>query len=249
MQAAEFDALLRVEQEHWFYRGKRALTLHWIERLSPRRELRTIVDIGAGTGALVRELHAAFGGTRVRGIEHAEVARELARAQLGVPLEDGSVLALPVQTSESDITIALDVLEHVTPDTVAFGELVRITRPGGLILINVPAFMALWSSWDVALGHHRRYTRKSFLALLRQHEADVEIISLKYINELLFLPIWLYRVIARVLRLRSRAEDVVPPRFINALLFRLLLWPATQTWLRPPFGVSLYAVLRRKAVS
>ena len=50
MQAAEFDALFRVEQEHWFYRGKRALTLYWIERLSRREELRTIVDVGAGTG-------------------------------------------------------------------------------------------------------------------------------------------------------------------------------------------------------
>src|SRR5580692_4075020 len=133
MQLEEYDALEKVEREHWFYKGKRVLTEYWIDREATLSPGNTIVDCGAGTGELVSELKLRYEpqGISVIGIEYVEEARRLARERKGTELLEGSILDLPLKDATSQVTIALDVLEHVEDDKLAFSEMLRVTKPGG----------------------------------------------------------------------------------------------------------------------
>ena len=249
MQLNEYDALERVEREHWFYKGKRQLTRWWIDREAPMLNSGDrIVDAGAGTGELVRELSGVYQhrGVSVVGIEFAEEARRLARERKGTELLSGSILDLPLNDQTSKVTIALDVLEHVENDRLAFSELLRITETGGIVIINVPAYMSLWSDWDVSLGHFRRYTKTMMRATMAQHTRDFDILYFDYINAFAFLPIWAYRKAAKMFKLTSRAEDVIPSAKMNNMLLKFFVEPAKTQWFHPPFGVSLFCVLRKK---
>lgn len=248
MQLQEYDALERVEQQHWFYKGKRMLVRWWIERAAKPKTGDRILDAGAGTGELVRELIGAYGhlGVNIIGIEYSEEGRRLALERKGTDLLKGSILDLPLLDQTCSVAIALDVLEHVEDDALAFAELLRVTERGGIVIINVPAFMSLWSDWDVSLGHFRRYRKRDLKRLLDRHQREIDVLYFDYINAFAFPAIYLYRKIARVLRFTSRAEDAIPSERVNKIMLDLFVEPAKRLWFHPPVGVSLFAVLKKK---
>lgn len=248
MQIEEYDALEKVEREHWFYKGKRALVTYWIERAGAIRSGDRIVDCGAGTGELVRELGARYEprGVSVMGIEFVGEARRLAWERKETALVAGSILDLPLKDATSQVTIALDVLEHVEDDMLAFSELLRITKPDGIVIINVPAFMSLWSEWDVSLGHFRRYSKSSFQTLLAPHQSAVEVLHFDYANSFAFLPILTLRKLMRLLKLQTRFEDRTPSPVLNKILMGLFIGASRTSWFHPPFGSSLFCVLKKK---
>ena len=248
MQIEEYDALEKVEREHWFYKGKRILVQYWIERAALLSKGDHIVDCGAGTGELVRELRDRYEpqGISVIGIEYVEEARRLAKERKGTDLLEGSILNLPLKDATSQVTIALDVLEHVEDDKLAFSELLRITKPGGIIIINVPAFMSLWSDWDVSLGHFRRYSKSSFQAVLAPHEREFQMLHFEYENAFAFLPILTLRNLSRLFKIKSRFEDRIPSPGMNKLLLDIFVGQSKASWFHPPFGSSLFCVLRKR---
>lgn len=248
MQIEEYDALERVEREHWFYKGKRVLVRYWIERAANLMAGDRIVDCGAGTGELVRELRGMFEhrGIAVLGIEYSAEARRLALERKGTALLAGSILDLPLNDATSKVTIVLDVLEHVKDDRLAFAEMLRITAPGGIIIINVPAFMSLWSAWDVSLGHFRRYSKAMLRDVLVPHRMEFEVLHYDYSSSLAFLPIFTFRKFSRMIRLESRIEDRIPSPRANKLLLDLFVAPSKATWFHPPFGSSLFCVLKKR---
>lgn len=251
MKREELLALQRVEEEHWFYKGKRDLVKHWIRLLRP--ELRSsdlLLDAGAGTGSLVLELRRQpdIGKARIRGVEYSADARSIAKELYSIELDAGSILEIPAEDNACTFAIALDVLEHVELDTIAYRELLRITKPGGYIITNVPAMPSLWSDWDVSLGHFRRYTMASYKSLLRSlGEDNVKIHYLSYINVAAFPLIKLYRGLRKFFPAKEgeRAEDKVPGNFLNSLLYASLVIPAKWRWFAPPFGVSIFCVLQK----
>jgi ubiquinone/menaquinone biosynthesis C-methylase UbiE len=248
MQIEEYDALEKVEHEHWFYKGKRMLVRHWIERAAKLASGDIIVDAGAGTGELVRELRSIYDsrGVSVIGIEFAEEPRRLALERKETELLAGSILDLPVKDGTSKVTIALDVLEHVEDDKLAFSELLRVTAKDGIIIINVPAFMSLWSDWDVSLGHFRRYSKRMLLDVITPHSAKFEMLHFDYANAFAFLPILTVRKLTKLFRLQSRLEDQIPSPRMNNILMNLFVTPSKKRWFHPPFGSSLFCVLRKK---
>jgi SAM-dependent methyltransferase len=249
MNSDEYAKLSRVDREHWFYRGKRAVVRHWVGRFASLRPDDLWVDAGCGTGTLLVEQSRVC---RVLGLDDYEESIALARPR--VEAVGGRVLksrlervALP-EGCASVVTL-LDVLEHLDDDRAALREMVRLTRPGGLVVVTVPALRALWSDWDVALHHRRRYGRRDLLRLVRL--PDVDVLRCAYFNSLLLPPIWLVRAWRKLRPVppgAERAEDRVPGRQLNALLYRALVAPACWSWFQPPAGVSLLAVLRRRGV-
>ena len=106
---------------------------------------------------------------------------EVIRAGDQVPLPDGSLAYVT----------ALDVLEHVPDDAAVVRGFHRLLQPGGLAVVTVPAGMALWSDWDVALHHFRRYNRGQLRALF---PADKwEIVHANYTNVLAYPAVWAVR--------------------------------------------------------
>jgi SAM-dependent methyltransferase len=247
MNPDEYAKLNRIDREHWFYRGKRDVVRHWVGRFAPLRPDDLWVDGGCGTGTLLVEQSRVC---RVLGLDDFEESITLARPR--VEAVGGRVLKAPLDRVDlpdgcAAVVTLLDVLEHLDDDRAALAEMARLTRPGGLIVATVPALRALWSDWDVVLHHRRRYGRRDLLRLVQLPE--LEVLHCAYFNALLLPPIWLVRAWRRwrpVPPGADRAEDRIPPPWLNALLYRTLVTPACRGWFRPPAGVSLLAVLRRR---
>ncbi|HNQ24716.1 MAG TPA: class I SAM-dependent methyltransferase [Phycisphaerae bacterium] len=246
MNPAEYAKLEEVDRRHWFYRGKRGIVRHWIEIFHPLSQDDLLIDAGCGTGALLAEMG---GMCRILGLDDHDESIALTRPK--IERFGGNVIKTPLHHVELEdgcatVVTLLDVLEHIDDDAGALTEMIRLVRPGGLIIITVPALMMLWSDWDVALHHRRRYSKPQLLRLIRR--AEVEVLRCVYINSLVLPVVYAVRTWRRLRPLppgAPRAEDKIPRPALNTLLFHALVQPAIRRWCKPPLGVSLMAVLRR----
>ena len=247
MDPNEYFNLARVETQHWFYVGKRDIVRHWIQRVHALRPGHWLVDCGAGTGTFAAEMASCC---KVLAVDDHEESLALAREKLGDDrVKPGSCVQLPLPSNSVDVLTALDVIEHVEQDRQALLEFSRVVRPGGIVVITVPALMLLWSDWDVALHHFRRYTRRSLLELVPQDSFTV--VHCSYVNVAalpLVLMVRKWRALKRRFGFRttSRFEDSIPPRWINSLLHWSFVRLGCQSLIRFPAGAGLLAVLRRK---
>ena len=245
MESSEYENLECVERRHWFYEGKRRIVRAWIERLRPLAADDTLVDFGAGTGLFAAEM-----AQRCRVFALDSYPESLAILRRRFPpervLEAAADGRIPLGDASVDCVTALDVLEHLERDAAAVAEFCRVLRPGGLAVITVPADMRLWSDWDVALRHHRRYDRRTLGALFG---AGWTVEHLAYVNTLAFPLVWLLRRLRRGAAGggRRRAEDRVPPGWLNSLLRRQFVAQGAWRRLRLPFGVGLLLVARKSA--
>lgn len=248
MNPAEYANLAAIEGHHWYYVGKRDAVRYWLNRIAPPRSEDTLLDCGAGTGCFAKEMEAQC---RVFVLDDHEEALRILRTRFRpeqilnlagdqVPLPDGSL----------DYVTALDVLEHVPDDAAVVRGFHRLLKPGGVVVVTVPASKSLWSDWDVALHHFRRYDRGQLKALFP--EAGWEIVHANYTNVLVYPAVWCIRK-WRAWRARNdgrggtvtRTEDKVPAGPLNALLRAQFSWLA-HCRLPFPFGVSLLLVARRR---
>ncbi|MFI5335609.1 MAG: class I SAM-dependent methyltransferase [Opitutales bacterium] len=244
MDAAEYTNLTRVEDKHWYYVGKRALVRRWLHRTGAIRPEATLLDCGAGTGRFAAEMAQ---DCRVLVLDDHEeslrLLRERFRPEQVIALTGSEV---PLPDASVDCVTALDVLEHVREDAAVVRGFHRLLRPGGIALVTVPAGMAVWSDWDVALHHFRRYSRPQLRALFP--ESDWEIIHVNYTNVLVYPAAWLvrrWRKFRPATGGRTRVEDQVPAPWLNGLLRRIFVGMAF--WRVPfPFGLSLVLVARRR---
>lgn len=248
MNPEEYERLARIDRAHWFYRAKRAIVRHWIDRHLTLAPDDLLIDAGMGTGTWLVEMAPRC---RVLGLDDHEESLALARPQVeaagGRVMKTGlNQVGLPDGCAA--VVTLMDVFEHLDDDAGALAEMIRLTRPGGLVVVTVPALKWLWSDWDVALHHRRRYSRTELKDLVTR--PGVQVLRLAFFNTWLLPPIALVRA-WRKLRPPTagaeRAEDRVPPHAVNALLEWLTSAPARWQAFRPPLGVSLLAVLRRTA--
>jgi SAM-dependent methyltransferase len=247
MNPEEYARLEQVEVEHWFYAGKRQIVLHWLRRYGVLAPHKLLIDCGAGTGRFAAE--AAQYCSAVAVDDHEE-SLAIARRHLSPQsVKRGSCTDLPFPDQIADGLTALDVIEHVRDDRSALWEMARILKPGGVLVITVPAFQALWSDWDVALHHVRRYRRGQLVQRLR--DAGFEVLHCNYVNVLAFPAVYLLRKWRSYHGSRnsgsSRAEDRIPPRWLNKLLMAAFVLPASQSVISFPFGVGLLAVAYRQS--
>ena len=151
---------LAVEDEYWWYRGRRRIVVDVVAglRLPPQAQ---ILDAGCGSGRNMVEL-SKF-GTAV-GLEPSERGAEVARARGVGEVVVATIDTMPFEARRFDLITCLDVLEHIEDDREALRELRRVARPGGVLLITVPAYPQLWSSHDELNRHYRRYTRPELLS-------------------------------------------------------------------------------------
>jgi SAM-dependent methyltransferase len=149
-----------VEDRHWWYQGRRRVLERTIRRLALPAGAR-ILDAGCGSGRNMIDL--ARHGT-VTGIELSPTSVALARERERGEVIEGSVLDMPFDDDAFDLTVSLDVIEHLQDDVAALRELRRVTKPGGVLLVTVPAYQWLWSGHDEINHHHRRYNRRTLLA-------------------------------------------------------------------------------------
>jgi SAM-dependent methyltransferase len=268
VRTAEIEALVWQQEHHWWFRARRRVLRAVLECVAWEHAPRQVFDLGCGAAFDLAEL-APPGAVRV-GIERAVPALSAARGRLARAAPQGpaqhrereqylfaraDAAVLPLREASADLVFALDVLEHLEDDAAALREARRVLRPGGRLLLTVPAWPGLWSEHDKALDHRRRYRRADLLARLRA--AGYEIERETYFNFLLFAPAALYRVLHRslggsVARRPEGRPPVSDTRRLGNHGGRLLeaVMAAERFWLkrgRLPLGLSLLALARRRS--
>ena len=239
------QAMLELDEHHWWYRGRRAVVNAELGRL-PLPAGAHVLDAGCGSGRTLEDL-VAYG--EVTGIElDPDAAAAAAGRQVG-DVHVGRLEELPFEDSSFDLITCLDVIEHIADDRSALSELRRVAKPGGWLLVTVPAYPRLWSLHDVANHHYRRYGRRALR--LAAVDAGWEVKRVTSFNSVL-LPA---AAAVRVLQRRGEPDaDYTPELELGpAWLNRVLELPlrAEARWLGGgrilPAGLSLLAVLHNPA--
>jgi SAM-dependent methyltransferase len=246
MERSEYLVMAVVESYHWWYGGMRAIAAAMLDTAyAHRRDLR-ILDAGCGSGgnALFLERY----GTVV-GIDLAAEALDLSGVWLSGAIARATVLAIPFADACFDLVTSFDVLYHraVPDEQPALSEARRVLKPGGRLLIRLPAYEFLRRKHDREVHTRRRYTSGAVQTLLRTNGFVIERCS--YVNSLL-LPVALaQRLIERTLPELERHDSDLDMPF--AWLNEALRWPlaAEAAWLARghsfPIGLSILCLARR----
>ncbi len=166
MHPDEYHKLAQVEDRMWYFHA-----LHERIEAALRDTLGEargqVLDAGCGTGGLIRRLSARHPAWEWTGVDADPTALRLARDRTAAPLVEASVTALPFAEGAFDAVVSADVLCNLDDDVAALREMRRVLRPGGLLVINVPACRWLWSYHDEAVHSRRRYERAQLRDALR----------------------------------------------------------------------------------
>lgn len=251
MEPSFYEDYYRHENNHWWFRWRFDLITRLVSSLGSGENFR-ILDAGCGTGQMTKRLGAI--GTAY-GLDSAPEAIAFARSRGVERLAQGSITAPPFANGAFDCVLALDVIEHVDDDFGILTSLFKILRPGGHLIVTVPAFDALWSEHD-EINHHKRRYRASQLKTLIEN-AGFQADRVTYCNTALCLPVFVTRKaknLARALNLRRENGESHElksdlgnyPGFVNDGLYKVMRGETRlMEHVNLPFGVSILAVATR----
>jgi SAM-dependent methyltransferase len=171
MEDAEYQRMAEVEDRMWWYRNLHhnllAVTASIAGKpLAVSLAGKRVLDAGCGTGELLRRLETAAPHAELRGIDISERAVAFARTKTRAEIDTGSVDTLPYPDASFDLVTSADVLYHRLVDQErAISEMRRCLKPGGLLVVNLPAYEWLRSYHDEHVGGARRYARGATIRL------------------------------------------------------------------------------------
>lgn len=259
---AFFPLLRDMQTRHFWYRGRHRFLLHALRRCLKEHSIDSresrVIDIGGGCGGWIQYL-AEIQNLRWKELALADScgdALEFAKDLLPKTVSRHQVDLLNLSWNDDwDIVFLLDVLEHIPDDNRAIMEITKTLRPGGLLIVTVPAIQFFWSWNDEFVGHQRRYSRRSLCAAARG--AGLEVLDARYFQFLLS-PLYF---VNRLLTTRSSqdltyeqkltlhaASHRVPHWLVNSFLTGVF---SAETpvghWIRFPWGTSCLGVFRKPA--
>ena len=245
MKRAFAEQYGELERWHWWFRGRRRIIEAILHHELNTQAARTLLSVGCGPVAGLDWL-VPFAGLqgRVVGLDLDPLhARELSH-QVGFVL--GSLTRAPFTDQSFDVVLALDVLEHLDDDRAGLREAARLVKPGGLLLLTVPALPSLWGGQDVVSEHRRRYTKRSLAGLCA--EAGLSDYQVGYFNTLLFPAAasvrWSRRALGRANRRQSDFAQQRPGVVNDVLTWLFGLESYFVNYASLPIGVSLLAKYR-----
>jgi SAM-dependent methyltransferase len=198
------------------------------------------VEIGAGIGTISKRI--------VADVDHIDLVEPSVNLPKLMPesLKNNSKVSIFIETLEQrlpkmedkscDTVIMVNVLEHIEDDGVALNELNRILKPGGHLLLFVPAMQFLYSKLDREHGHYRRYHLTSLEGLVQKNGFDL--CYGRYFDLAGVLPWWLINKVGKRTSFNPR---------ITRLYDRLAI-PVTRTiesWIQPPLGKNIILIAER----
>jgi SAM-dependent methyltransferase len=210
MEPAEYTLMDAAEDRMWWYR---ALHARLCDALAGTRG--RVLDAGCGTGGFLAVLRTRRPDLFRFGLEWDQTAAARARTKSVAAVTRGSTNALPFADNGFDAAISADVLCHAAVDPgTALAELRRVLRPGGHLIVNMPAYQWLLSAHDRRVHNVRRLTAPATASMLRQ--AGFRSVSAHYWNGLL-LPLMIVQ--RKILARGDAMSDVAPfPPWIDATL-------------------------------
>lgn len=246
MQPDEYLKLAEVEDRMWYFRSLHRHVDRELTRPAAALPVNAaVLDAGCGTGGLILNMRSRHPGWRYSGIDFMPLACELARKRCGpsVDIRQASITALPFADASFDAVVSADVICQVENPAVAIAEFHRVLRPGGTVMINVPAYRWMWSYHDDSCETKHRYTRPELDELLRA--AGFLERRLTHWNALPFPALFAKRKIFR--SSRDTSDVKLYPAPLEALFNGAMT--IEHTWLRAggrwAWGSSVQAVARK----
>lgn len=262
--AAHFATLVKMQRDHFWYRGRHRFVTEALRRTLHRTGLGQrplkLIDVGGGCGGWVRDLAARSSRVWPGGIEElaladsSRVALQLAVEHLPAGVRRYQVDVLDLNWHDRwDVIFLLDVLEHLPQDAAALRQVAQALTPGGIAIVTTPALQRFWT-WNDDLVHHcRRYSRQDFARLAQ--ETGLRLIDARYfqflLSPLLLLSRWSRKPDWRAMTPDQQAELIarthrVPHPLVNSLLGGVF---AAETPLGHhchfPWGTSILGVFQK----
>ena len=235
MESGEYALMDAAEQRMWWYRALHARLLLALDGITG-----PVLDAGCGTGGLLAALRARRPDLELFGVEWAQAAVARSAAKTGAWLVRGSVNALPFADARFSAVVSADVLCHeaVQPDQ-ALAELRRVLRPGGRLVVNMPAFAWLMSEHDRQVHNVRRVTAGELRTMLAQ--AGFSDIRTRYWNGVL-LPLMVAR--RKLQRQDARSDVAALSPWLDATLFAITEFERRLPFRMPAGGSVLATAIR-----
>jgi SAM-dependent methyltransferase len=249
-----FAALFAVEDLHFWFRARNRIIVALVKQISVSLPTNyRVLDIGCGTGNVLRFLVDACPNGLVVGMDLFEEGLKYACKRTSCPLVQGDI-NMPPFKKPFDLICLFDVLEHLPDDMQILGNLHSILAPGGKLLLTVPAHPSLWSYFDETSHHCRRYDLEELESKLTRAGYHIEYITQFMAS--IFPLVWAGRRLASIVDCRGDRKDIramsarelrVPPMIVNEVLAWLL---SQESWLiasrlRLPIGTSIIALAER----
>lgn len=253
---AFFARLFDIEDRHFWFRARnRIISLLAGQIVDAWPAGYRALEVGCGTGNVLQVLEKTCAAGQVVGLDQSKEGLHFARMRTNCELIEGDARSMSF-TAPFDLIGLFDVLEHIPDDLELLRDLRTLLRPGGALLLTVPANPRLWSYFDEASRHCRRYSTRNLET--RLNEAGYRIEYVTYYMASLFPLIWLGRRLASTSRGRSSHKDgpvyemairelrVIP--VVNELLMAFQSWErlAVARRYHLPFGSSVIALARSR---
>lgn len=237
-----YRLFFEIQKKHWWFVTKKNIVLDFISKFLPPKSEMKILDIGCGSGLMLNSLEK-YGQTF--GMDMSDEAIAFSKEVFSGNIRQGSLPdRVPFENNYFDLVTALDVIEHIDNDADALKSLKSIISNQGKAIITVPAFMFLWSHFDVINEHKRRYTLKELNTKLLEAGFKVEKIS--YYNTLLFPIVAVIRIINNLLNRHGSSDLDMPSLIVNTILKKIFgLEKYMLRYINLPFGVSIIAVVSK----
>lgn len=238
------DVQDHVSSRHFWFGMRNRFILQLMDRI--RGEGRRLVEYGMSNGLVLRQLEQA-------GWDAAGNDMHMSGLQRAADLVAGPVICAPLEKvvfrDPVDVACFFDVIEHLPDELPALEHAVRQLRPGGHLVVTVPASQSLWSDFDGLLGHKRRYSAGELKALFDR--LDLDVVLLRYAFFFSYPLVWLQRKLLRSARdeRELRASYYRPPHpVVNSVLRGLCRLEAllVQWGWSPPVGTSVMGLARKR---
>lgn len=239
LDVERFNVLARVEGDHFWFVARRDLVTGVLRQHLPRK-VPLLLDMGCGPGLNLGQW-GAF-ADRVLGVDQHTNAAFAADVD-GPEIVVGDVTDLPFGPASADVCLLLDVLEHVD-DQKALSEAYRVLKPGGILVLSVPAHPWLWGARDIGASHLRRYSRRGLCATVKA--AGFQIKTIRPYQFVLMPLVILSRLLGKAISKTRDLEDQ-PPALVNGILKwinRAEVWVSLSI-LPMPTGSSYVLVARK----
>jgi SAM-dependent methyltransferase len=251
-----FSELASIESKHFWFRARNRVIATLTEQITkdwPNGY--RVLEVGCGTGNVLCALERACPRGKVVGMDLFAEGLAFARTRTSCPLVQGN-LEQPAFGMHFDLIGAFDVVEHLSDDLQVFHSLHSMLKPGGMLLLTVPAHQSLWSYFDEASHHCRRYEPADLRGKLNR--AGYEIDFLSQFMASIYPLMWMVRRIRSLARRGRNADSAHMDRVltleelrimpvVNGLLTFVLMQESRLISSRIvlPFGTSLIVAARR----